>query len=166
MAGGYGSIPDDEEGGAATSTPPARDNPERAALIAEFFGTATLVQIGCAANCIGIYLGAVSGIWQAATIWTLGAMLAIYMSGSASGGHLNPAVTVSFALVRGDDFKAHYSVPYILAQLAGAFVGALINYALFSTAISNYEANFTEDTNPLISAAAFGDYWRYVRFAL
>jgi glycerol uptake facilitator protein len=142
-------------GGDTRPTPPSTTN----ALVAEFFGTATLVQIGCGANCIGLYLGALVGMWQAASVWTLGAMLGIYISASRSGGHLNPAVTLAFALVRRDDFPMTSVLPYWVAQLAGAFSAAVLNLFLFTTAIKNFEADL-EEGDALTSATTFGCYWR------
>jgi glycerol uptake facilitator protein len=150
--GDYGAIP----GG--TTTPP-EPLPLKNKLVAEFFGTATLVQIGCGANCIATYLGALVGMWQAASVWTLGAMLGIYMSANRSGGHLNPAVTLAFAVVRKDDFPISNVLPYWAAQLAGAFVAAVVNLSLFTTAITNFEADLGEGEG-LTSATTFGCYWR------
>lgn len=64
-------------------------------LVAECIGTCILTQIGCAGLCASTYLGVYDGLWQAAVIWLLGAMLAISATASISGAHLNPAVSVS-----------------------------------------------------------------------
>jgi glycerol uptake facilitator-like aquaporin len=101
-------------------------------------------------------------MWQVAAIWTLGATLAIYISAAQSGGHLNPAVSLSFALVRPADFPMQSVLPYWIAQLLGAFAAGIINLLLFTTAIKKFEEDM-EDDEILESAAAFGDYWRYVR---
>ncbi len=69
-------------------------------LVAECIGTCILTQIGCAGLCASTYLGAYDGLWQAAVIWLLGATLAISVTASISGAHLNPAVTVSFSANR------------------------------------------------------------------
>lgn len=155
----YESIPLISQDVSTSPSSTNRSGVGKTALVAEVFGTATLVQIGCGANCVATYLGGVSGMWQVGVVWTLGAILGIYASAAQSGGHLNPAVTLSFALVRPDDFSIMQVIPYWVAQLMGAMIAAFINSILFTTAIQNFEANLEGDSL-LESAKAFGDYWR------
>lgn len=50
--------------------------------------------------------------------WGLSFMLGIYVTGGVSGGHLNPAITISLSVWRG--FPAKLCVIYILMQIIGA----------------------------------------------
>jgi glycerol uptake facilitator protein len=97
------------------------------AFVAEFFGAMVLVILGN-----GVVAGVVlkgtkseNAGWLAIVIgWGLAVTLAIYAAGKISGAHLNPAVTLAFA-IKGDFPWAN--VPgYITAQLVGAFAGACI----------------------------------------
>ena len=53
----------------------------------------------------------------------------IYAIGGLSGAHLNPPVTLAFAL-RGD-FPPRRAAPYIAAQIAGAILAALLLLVIY-----------------------------------
>jgi aquaporin Z len=55
-------------------------------------------------------------------------MIMVYMGGHISGGHYNPAVSLS-ATLRGALPGSQY-VPYVLAQIAGALAASLIVYVI------------------------------------
>ncbi len=55
-------------------------------------------------------------------------MIAVYMGGPVSGGHFNPAVSLA-VMLRGKLPAAEF-VPYVAAQLAGAFLAALLAASL------------------------------------
>lgn len=134
----------------------------KSALIAEVFGTAMLVQIGCAANCVALYTQSFLGMGEVATVWAVATAVAIYATAALSGGHLNPAISFGFALVRPADFSFRRLIPYWMAQLLGAFVAGSINLFLFHRAIAHFEkkhAIVRGDAASIESAAAFGDYW-------
>ena len=100
------------------------------AFLGELFGTATLILLGN---------GVVAGVslkdtyasssgdstWLViTTAWGLTVTMAVFVAlAIGSNGHINPAVTIGFA-VYADDWS---SVPvYIAGQLAGAFIGATL----------------------------------------
>jgi len=67
----------------------------------------------------------------------LAVALAVYLSAGISGAHLNPAVTIALALFAGFDKR---KVPfYIIAQVSGAALGALLVYGLYSNLFMDYE---------------------------
>ena len=69
--------------------------------------------------------------------WGLAVVFGVYVAGGVSGAHINPAVTLSFALRRGFPWR---KVPgYMLAQLIGAFLGALLVYIVYKGAIDSVE---------------------------
>lgn len=55
---------------------------------------------------------------------TTGALIALSPLGKESGAHINPAVTLGFWLM--GKLKARHLLGYVVAQLAGAAVGALL----------------------------------------
>ena len=86
--------------------------------IAEFIGTFFLVlTIGC--TVIGAGTGVIAPLAIGAAL-----MVMVYAGGHISGGHYNPAVTLG-VLIRGKVMVADV-IPYIIAQLAGAAVAALV----------------------------------------
>ncbi|NLG73263.1 MAG: aquaporin family protein [Chloroflexi bacterium] len=95
-------------------------------LMAEFFGTFILILLGdgVVANVgLGPRLAGTAYNWNTITIgWAFAVVVAVYVAGGVTGAHINPAVTIAMAVKRG--FPWGKVVPYILAQLAGAFVGA------------------------------------------
>lgn len=106
-------------------------------IIGEFFGTFLLVFFGCGSVCSTVLTGAPVGIFQVAIVWGLGIAAAIYLTGALSGAHLNPAVSISLAVW--SDFPKSRVLPYILTQMAGAFVGAAVLYFVFGDALRVYE---------------------------
>ncbi|WP_345242421.1 MIP/aquaporin family protein [Pontibacillus salipaludis] len=56
--------------------------------------------------------------------WGLAVMLAVYAVGKVSGAHINPAVTLGFAMV--GEFPWSKVPKYLSAQLVGAFIGAVV----------------------------------------
>jgi glycerol uptake facilitator protein len=117
----------------ATMTEP----PLRHALLGEFLGTALLVLLGDGVVASVVLLDKQAD-WIVITAgWALAVTLGIYVSGRLSGGHLNPAVTLALA-TRGAFPRARVA-PYWAAQLAGAFVAALVLYYDYALAFTAFE---------------------------
>lgn len=104
-------------------------------LAAEFLGTAVLVVIavGVATENLGFkFFGAslAAGVVATALSFGLVLMALAYAIGPISGCHVNPAVTMGF-LVTGR-MKIAEAMAYMAAQVAGAIVGALVLWGIFS----------------------------------
>ena len=102
-------------------------------LIGEVFGTFILILLGdgVVAN-VGLAprLASAAYNWNTITFgWAFAVIVAVYVSAGVSGAHLNPAVTVALAAKR--DFPWSKVGPYILAQMVGAFLGALGVYLVY-----------------------------------
>lgn len=120
---------------------------------AEFLGTLVLVFCGCGAimttaaaphpggGVVGIALA--FGLTMAALSFALGHI---------SGAHLNPAVTLGLFVAR--RFPGKDVMPYMIAQIAGALVGAGALYLVassragFSPAADGFAANGFGDLSP------------------
>jgi glycerol uptake facilitator protein len=97
------------------------------APLAEFIGTALLVLLGdgVVANVVLSKSKAQNAGWMVvATGWGLAVTLSVYCVGWASGGHLNPAVTIALAVL--GRFEASQVPVYIAAQMGGAIMGAVL----------------------------------------
>src|SRR4051812_37244394 len=111
--------------------------PLRAALIGEFLGTAILILLGDGVVASAILLEKQANWIVITTGWGLAVALGVYVSGRLSGGHLTPAVTV--ALASRGDFPRGRVLPYIGAQMAGAFLGAVLVYLDYGAAFERFE---------------------------
>lgn len=95
--------------------------------LAEFIGTMILVLLGdgVVAGVLLRYSKAENAGWIVITIgWGMAVAIAVYSVGWVSGAHINPAVTVGLASI--GQFEWAMVPGYIIAQLLGAFVGAVL----------------------------------------
>ncbi|MCB1061396.1 MAG: aquaporin, partial [Verrucomicrobiae bacterium] len=106
---------------------------------AEVLGTFLLVLFGCGSVATSVAMGAPAGLFQVAIVWGLGLSLAIALTGPHSGAHLNPAITIAFAVWT--DFPKSRIPGYIVAQFIGAFLAAVVVYLLFGPAIRVFETS-------------------------
>jgi glycerol uptake facilitator protein len=107
-------------------------------VIGEFFGTFLLVFFGCGSICAAVATVAKVSIFEVAIVWGIGIATAIYLTGSLSSAHLNPAVTI--AASAWSRFPIRLVLPYILVQMLGAFAAAAVLFSIFSGPIAGYEA--------------------------
>jgi glycerol uptake facilitator protein len=130
--------------------------------IAEAAGTMILILLGdgVVANVLLARSKGQNSGWLVITVgWGVAVTIAVYAVGRISGAHLNPAVTIGLAAI--DSFPWASAAGYIAAQMAGAFLGAVLVWlaylphwrltedpaaklAVFSTgpAVRNTAANF------------------------
>lgn len=116
---------------------------------AEFFGTLLLLLLGdgVVAAVLLKKSKAENAGWLVIVIgWGIAVTLAIYAVGSISGAHLNPAVTLAM-FYRGM-LPADQVIGYIVAQLAGAFVGSALVWV-------HYLPHWKETLDPDTKRAVF-----------
>ena len=120
--------------------------------LAEFLGTFVLIAFGDGVVAMAVaalpgsgrtegpttfFLGA--GDWLLITWgWALAVAFGVYVAGGVSGAHINPAVTLAFAIRR--KFPWVKVLPYMAAQLVGAFVGAALVLLVYWQAIGAFDA--------------------------
>src|SRR6202020_1821752 len=77
-----------------------------------------------------------SSYWGLCVVWGLAVTMAIYATGSISGTHANPAVTLALALYR--KFSWRKVIPYFVAQVVGGVLGAALVYVLYVPVIDHF----------------------------
>jgi aquaporin NIP len=97
--------------------------------LAEFTGTFIMVFCGTGAIIIDQQTGGVISHAGVAITFGLVVMSIIYALGNVSGAHINPAVSIAFALTK--RFPAKQLLPYIFSQLAGGIFASAILKFLF-----------------------------------
>ncbi|XP_028991073.1 aquaporin-8a.1 [Betta splendens] len=97
--------------------------------LAELFGTTMFVFVGCASV---IANGAMS-VLQPAVGHGLALGVIIMVLGQISGGHFNPAVSLSVYLCGG--MKLVLLIPYILVQMLGGIIGAGLVKAVYNPGV-------------------------------
>lgn len=112
-------------------------------LVAEFIGSFILIFIGAGVVAALVLEGANIGQWEISIVWGLAVAMAIFVTGSISGTHINPAVTLALTTFKGFDKKK--VIPYIIAQMLGTFTAAAVVYGLYRSSFLLYE-----QTNNLI----------------
>jgi aquaporin Z len=101
-------------------------------IFAEMWGTFLLVLVAAGGGVVAAKSGGAVTLGMIVVAPGLMVMAIIYFMGSVSGAHLNPAVTLAFAVRRNFPWRR---VPgYILAQIAGGIAAAEFLHALFGTA--------------------------------
>jgi len=105
--------------------------------LSEFLGTGLLMFFGAGCVAALVLAGVDMGQWEISIIWGMGVTIAIYITGGVSGAHINPAVTLALMTFRGFDKKK--VIPYITAQMLGAFSGAGLVYFLYKNLFVVYD---------------------------
>ena len=115
-------------------------------LFSEVLGTFFLVLVAAGGGMMGHAFPGVISRTAAVVAPALMVMAIIFFMGKVSGAHLNPAVSIAFALRR--DFQWVRVPGYIVAQLAGATLAALFLHAVINVSAmygSNYPAHGYSD---------------------
>ncbi|MGB8912064.1 MAG: MIP/aquaporin family protein, partial [Candidatus Sulfotelmatobacter sp.] len=131
-----------------------------AELIAEFLGTFVLILFGNGVVAMVVLFpanlpaGTAHGGYTNITLgWGLAVTMGIYIAGKVSGGHLNPAVTLTVAVFRG--FPWRKVLPYSIAQTAGAFLAAALVYKNYLPAFHQFDPQLEKTAGIFTTFPAF-----------
>jgi len=100
-------------------------------LFAETWGTFLLVLVAAGGGVVAAKSGGTVTMGMIVVAPGLMVMAIIYFMGTVSGAHLNPAVTMAFAVRR--NFPWHRVPGYVVAQIVGALAAVLFLQTLFGT---------------------------------
>jgi MIP family channel proteins len=124
---------------------------------AEFLGTFVLIVFGVGVVAQTVLSKGANGSFLAINIgWGLAVMLGIYTSRGVSGAHLNPAVTLAAALFRG--FPWSKVAPFVVAQIAGAFVASAVVLLTYREAFDAFDGGVRQVLGPQGTAGIFATY--------
>jgi glycerol uptake facilitator len=133
-----------------------------AELFAEFLGTLVLILFGTGVVAMVVLFPSknpgetIHGGYTNITIgWGLAVTMGIYVAGTISGAHLNPAVTLALAVFRG--FPWRKVMPYSVAQIAGAFVAAALVYLNYLPAFHRVDPGLERTAGIFTTFPAFPD---------
>lgn len=122
-------------------------------LAAEVFGTFWLVLGGCGSAVLAAaFPGLGIGFAGVALAFGLTVLTMAFAIGHVSGCHLNPAVSVGLTVA--GRFPARHLVPYVIAQVIGAMLGAFVLYLIatgkpgFDVAGSGFATNGYDARSP------------------
>jgi aquaporin Z len=121
-------------------------------LFAEFLGTFWLVFGGCGSAVLAAAFPSVGiGLLGVSLAFGLTVLTMAYAVGGISGGHFNPAVSVGLTVA--GRFPAKDLVGYIVAQVVGAIVAAVVLYLIVSgkadfAGVGGFASNGYGDASP------------------
>lgn len=98
----------------------------------EFLGTFVMILLGCGVvACVSLKKSKGEGAgWIVVTIaWGLAVSVGVWIAGPFTGAHLNPAVSIGLAAA--GKFPWASVLPYICAQVFGAFMGGVVVYVFY-----------------------------------
>ena len=126
-------------------------------LLAEFLGTFVLIVFGVAVVAQTVLSGGTAGTMLSINLgWGLAVTMACYVAAGVSGAHLNPAVTLALAAFRG--FAWRKVAPYVLAQLAGAFVASVVVFLTYHEALNAFDGGTRQVMGDLGTAGIWATY--------
>jgi glycerol uptake facilitator protein len=133
---------------------------------AEFFGTMVLILFGCGSVAMVVLFGSnppipgeiVKGGYTNIVLgWGLAVTFGIYIAGTISGAHLNPAVTLAMAVTKRMPWSKVFH--YVLAQFLGAFAAAALLFAVYYPKWVLVDPSFDHTTGIFCTFPAVPGFW-------
>ncbi|XP_057693683.1 aquaporin-9-like isoform X1 [Corythoichthys intestinalis] len=126
-------------------------------FLAEFLGTFVLVLFGCGS--VAQTVLSRNSLGEPLTVhigFSVGLMMAVYVAGGVSGGHVNPAVSLAMVIL--GKLKIWKFPLYIIAQFLGAFAGAAAVFGLYYDAFMDFTSGILSVTGINATGHIFASY--------
>ncbi|EYE90403.1 MIP/aquaporin family protein [Aspergillus ruber CBS 135680] len=122
-------------------------------FLGELLGSTIALLIGLCASLSRVTSQEQAGTFESQSwAWGFGFMVGIYVAGGISGGHLNPAISISLSVFRG--FPVRMCLQYMLAQILAALASGGIAYGIYYNSI-HYVASINQQTPSQIMDSVF-----------
>ncbi|MEO5822923.1 MAG: MIP family channel protein [Vicinamibacteraceae bacterium] len=126
-------------------------------LAAECLGTFLLIAFGAGSVAQMVLSHHTLGTSLSVNIsWGLAVMLGAYASAGVSGAHLNPAVSLAFAVFR--DFPLRKVIPFAVAQTVGAFLASAVVFLTYREALDAFDGGLRAVGGPTATAGIWATY--------
>ncbi|XP_031721786.1 aquaporin-9a [Anarhichas minor] len=126
-------------------------------FLAEFLGTFVLVLFGCGS--VAQTVLSRNSLGEPLTVhigFSVGLMMAAYVAGGVSGGHVNPAVSLAMVIL--GKLKIWKFPFYVIAQFLGAFAGAAAVFGLYYDAFMDFTSGILSVTGINATGHIFASY--------
>ncbi|XP_051917468.1 aquaporin-9-like isoform X2 [Hippocampus zosterae] len=126
-------------------------------FLAEFLGTFVLVLFGCGS--VAQTVLSRNSLGEPLTVhigFSVGLMMAAYIAGGVSGGHVNPAVSLAMVIL--GKLKIWKFPFYVIAQFLGAFAGAAAVFGLYYDAFMDFTSGILSVTGINATGHIFASY--------
>jgi MIP family channel proteins len=129
----------------------------RRECIGELVGTWVLMVFGLGVNAQVTLSGETAGSFLSINLgWGLAVTMGGYVAAQISGAHLNPAITMAMAVF--GKLPVKKVIPYIGAQMAGAFLAAVTVYFTYREAIGHFDGGVRQVLGDRATAGIFATY--------
>ncbi|GAA5512792.1 glycerol uptake facilitator protein [Deinococcus carri] len=136
-------------------------------FMAELLGTMVLILFGVGVVAMVVIFAStnppiagqvVNGGYTNITLgWGFAVLMGIFIAGTISGAHLNPAVTIALAAT--GRFPWAKVLPYIVAQFIGAFLGAAIVFAVYHAKWLGFDPELSRTAGVFSTFPAVPGFW-------
>src|SRR5271166_4024602 len=136
-------------------------------FLAELLGTMVLILFGVGSVAMVVIFASTNppvpgqvvngGYTNIVLGWGLAVTFGIYVAGTVSGAHLNPAVTLGLAAT--GRFPWSKAPHYILGQFVGAFLGAALVFAVYYAKWIQFDPDLSHTTKIFATFPAVPGFW-------